>query len=454
MTTRRTLSSADREFFSLVSQAVFANPFSDERDRLFAEIAHFPGEGSDDEWRQQVGATVSRRLESLAANGARVCHIGDFGERDREVLEIACLFDTYHRYLAQLDALILEQIQAGDEPCKVDFATSALDELTARGFSRSEAQQYLAMFYQLRRAYYFINRQLVGRSPCMKELRRHLWNNVVTHNVRWYAHYLVRRMEDFSTLLLGETGTGKGTAASAIGRSGFIPFDEKKNRFVESFTKAFVSINLSQFPEMLIESELFGHRKGAFTGACEDHDGIFSQCSPHGAILLDEIGEVAVPVQIKLLHVLQEREFSPVGSHERCRFEGRVVAATNRPLSELRDGAFRDDFFYRLSSDVIAIPPLRQRLSECSEELDELLAHVMSRMTGDSTDLVDPIRERIKKVLPSNYDWPGNVRELEQCVRRILLTNEYSIADRAGPTTQSEALFRTIETGELNAQSY
>src|SRR5256885_4529537 len=143
-------------------------------------------------------------------------------------------------------------------------------------------------------------------------------------------------MEEFSTLLLGETGTGKGTAAAAIGRSGFIPYDDKQHRFAESFTRSFVALNLSQHPETLIESELFGHRKGAFTGAVEAHEGIFARCSPHGAIFLDEIGDVSTPVQIKLLQVVEDRTFSPVGSHERQRFRGRVISATHKPLHELR----------------------------------------------------------------------------------------------------------------------
>ena len=105
-------------------------------------------------------------------------------------------------------------------------------------------------------------------------------------------------MEDFSTLLLGPTGCGKGAAAAAIGRSGYIPFDQKKQSFAESFTKTVISINLSQFPETLLESELFGHTKGAFTGAVGGHDGLFAMCGPHGSIFLDEIGELSGQVQI------------------------------------------------------------------------------------------------------------------------------------------------------------
>ena len=208
----------------------------------------------------------------------------------------------------------------------------------------------------------------------MRRLREALWNNVFTHDMRGYDAALWNRMEDFSTLLLGETGTGKGQAAAAIGRSEFIPYLPAERRFAANFTETFIAINLSQFPEQLIESELFGHRKGAFTGAIDHHQGVFERCSAHGALFLDEIGEVSIPVQIKLLQVLQERTFTPVGGRERKRFPGRVVAATNRPLDRLRaEGRFRDDFFYRLCSDVIEMPTLRQRLAESAAEMVELV---------------------------------------------------------------------------------
>ena len=157
----------------------------------------------------------------------------------------------------------------------------------------------------------------------MKKLRQDLWTNVFTHNIDLYDRYLWNRMEDFSTLLLGETGTGKGTAAMAIGRSGFIPFNEREKTFVESFTRSFVSLNLSQFPDTLIESELFGHKKGAFTGAVKDHRGVFDHCSPYGAILLDEIGELSTPIQIKLLQVLQDRKYLAGGQPYRGAFPGK-----------------------------------------------------------------------------------------------------------------------------------
>ncbi len=263
------------------------------------------------------------------------------------------------------------------------FAWAALAELQRRGFSAAAAGRYLALCFQLRRAFYFIHEALLGESPCMGRLRRELWNNVFTCDLGLYSRWLWRRMEDFSTLLLGETGTGKGTAAAAIGRSGFIPFDSRRGAFVESFTRSFTALNLSQFAEGLIESELFGHRKGAFTGAAEDHRGALAMCSQHGAVFLDEIGEVPATIQIKLLQVLQERAFTPVGSHARERFAGRIIAATNRPLPELlAGGRFRADFYYRLCSDTIVVPPLRQRLAEEPRELATLVAATVARLLG------------------------------------------------------------------------
>jgi transcriptional regulator with PAS, ATPase and Fis domain len=261
-------------------------------------------------------------------------------------------------------------------------------------------------------------------------------------------------MEDFSTLLLGETGTGKGTAAAAIGRSGFIPYDAKKGCFIESFMRNFIPVNLSSYPEALIESELFGHKKGAFTGAIEHHQGVFARCSPHGSIFLDEIGDVSVPVQVKLLQILQDRTFSPVGSHERIRFNGRVIAATNRPLNELREkGLMRDDFYYRLCSDIIVVPPLRQCLEEKPDDLGAMLFHVIGRLTGEeSMELVHMVQEAIKIDPGLKYTWPGNVREMEQAVRRILLKKQYR-ADYLEPAKDLKSrLMAGIEDGSLDAQ--
>jgi transcriptional regulator with GAF, ATPase, and Fis domain len=285
----------------------------------------------------------------------------------------------------------------------------------------------------------------------MRKLREALWNNVFTHDMRGYDAALWNRMEDFSTLLLGETGTGKGQAAAAIGRSEFIPYVAEQRRFAANFTETFIGINLSQFPESLIESELFGHRKGAFTGAIDHHEGVFERCSAHGALFLDEIGEVSVPVQIKLLQVLQERTFTPLGGRDKKRFSGRVIAATNRRLDALRsDGRFRDDFFYRLCSDVIEVPTLRQRIAESSAELPQLVRLLVERITG-SADLADSVLQRLEEGVPRGYPWPGNVRELEQAVRRVLLTGRYVPEMAAGGQDEDALLMKKLRAGELTA---
>jgi transcriptional regulator with GAF, ATPase, and Fis domain len=343
----------------------------------------------------------------------------------------------------------------------VPFAQELAAYLKARGFDHEDILHYTALCYQLRRAFYFIARGLVGRSVCMKKLRESLWNNVFTCDLDLYNEFLWSRMEDFSTLILGETGTGKGTAARAIGMSGFIPFDEKKGCFTESFSKTFLPLNISQFSENLIESELFGHKKGSFTGAVDDHKGIFDQCSPYGAIFLDEIGEMTVPVQIKLLKILEERVFCPVGSHAEHRFEGRIIAATNKDIEgpEARTH-FRSDFFYRLCSDVIVVPPLRERIAEDPLELDDLISHTVEKIVGKpSSSLSAMVKQTIIREPGRNYPWPGNVRELNQCVRRILLKRTYSVnKEKADLTGQVPGLTIHNEQGFLSAsdvlQSY
>lgn len=439
----------DRQFFQAASRATFANPFSEERRELDQQLlGSFVG---DPEIAERLSAALAVRLTKLERQGA--ADFRRYAGEEREVMRSVFLFESFHQTCAAFDQLILEQTRVGDRSCPVPFAREALAALERRGFTHEEAVRVFGIFYQLRRAFFFVQRGLIGQSACMKEFRRHLWNSVVTHDIRWYDRYLWSRMEDFSTLLLGETGTGKGAAAAAIGRSGYIPFEERRGTFTESFTSGFVALNLSQFPEALIESELFGHKKGAFTGAIEAHQGVLARCSPHGAIFLDEIGDVSVPVQIKLLQVLQERTFSPVGSHEKARFRGRVIGATNKPVAALRQSKlFRDDFFYRLSSDIITVPPLRQRIAESPAELGLLVEHLVTRMAGQTApELVTLVGDVLARGVGPHYAWPGNVRELEQAVRRILLTRRYD-GDRDGVALDLRTeLIARLDSGTLDA---
>jgi len=453
MGSRPELKAQDWEFVELVNRAIFANPFSDDRIEIDLKISGLPRTTPRIKRVDTTITVVNAWIQGLKAKG--IISIKGLGAEKRDLLGNVFLFDVFHRYLHRFDRLILDQIEAGHRPIRVDFAPDALAALAGYGFKHEEALRYFALCYQLRRAFYFIDRSLVGNSACMKELRRNLWNNVFTHNIRLYNQYLLSRMEDFSTLILGETGTGKGAAAGSIGRSGFIPFDESRLCFTESFTQSFMSLNLSQFPEALIESELFGHKKGAFTGAVEDHKGVFSRCSPFGAIFLDEIGDVSIPIQIKLLQVLQERLFCPVGSHRQQRFEGRVIAATNRSIQDMRrSGEFRDDFFYRLCSDIIVVPTLRQRIQQDPTELRDLLAHTIEHMVGvPSKELAQMALQVIQSQLGKDYPWPGNVRELEQCVRRILLKKSYEGDIRTAGVDICSRLAEDISNGGIDAKS-
>lgn len=448
----RLLTSSDKDFFSLVYQAIITNPFSEERLKLDRRIAGYSEVDQGLHTIEEAITAIERKITGLEKEQANIiqCYQGE----DRRLLEIAILFWFYYRFRRGFDRTIRKQILVGTESIKLDFFEDACDFLQKRGFEGPEIQRAIEHSYQFRRAFHFIDRNLVGKSPVMRKLRFNLWNNIFTHNIDLYRRYLLNRMEDFSSLILGETGTGKGTVAAAIGRSGYIPFDMKKQCFVESFMQSFLSINLSQFPETLIESELFGHRKGAFTGAIDDYKGVFGRCSAYGAIFLDEIGEISHPIQIKLLQVLQDRVFYPVGSRQVERFQGRVIAATNRSLEDLRNkGIFRDDFYYRLCTDIIYVPSLQQRIREEPSELDALLEVIVKRIVGeDSSELTALIRTVVSEQLGEQYPWSGNVRELEQCVRRVILKKKYSGDIKQDDPGIETLLIQGIDNGEISAQ--
>ena len=439
----------DREFLAALADVVFGNPFTAQRDALIVRLAPNAPPGDLISDREALARVVAPKLEPLLREGGAA--LRRLGAEDRQLLVPALLYVGYHRAVPQLDALIEKQA-AQSAPLPVPFGDEVIGGLVRSGFDEERATRYFALYYQLRRGFFFIHRSLAGRSDSMRRLREALWNNIFTHDMRGFEAALWNRMEDFSTLLLGETGTGKGNAAAAIGRSAFIPYLPAERRFAASFTETFLATNLSQFPENLIESELFGHRKGAFTGAIDHHQGVFERCSPHGALFLDEIGEVEVPVQIKLLQVLQERTFTPVGGRDKRRFSGRVIAATNRSLDRLRrEGRFRDDFFYRLCSDVIEMPTLRRRLAESPGEMEELVRLLVARIAGSAdAALIASVLEGLQRDLPRGYPWPGNVRELEQAVRRVLLTGRYG-GELVAAADPEEALLDKVRAGELNA---
>ena len=207
MKKRVTLDLQDRDFWQLVSRAAFANPFSPERRELDLKIT-----GTTEPDFQKLSKVVFERIKKLEDKDA--ANFRHYDREESEIMRTGFLFEIYHRFYAQLDQLILDQTKSGEKCCPVPFAGEILALLAKRGFAKDEALRFFGIFYQLRRAFFFIVHGLIGQAACMKELRRHLWNNVFTSDIRYYDRYLWNRMEDFSTLLLGETGTGKGAAAA------------------------------------------------------------------------------------------------------------------------------------------------------------------------------------------------------------------------------------------------
>jgi transcriptional regulator with PAS, ATPase and Fis domain len=235
-------------------------------------------------------------------------------------------------------------------------------------------------------------------------------------------------MGDITTLITGPSGTGKELVARAIGLSRYIPFDPRAKRFATDFTGCFYPINLSALSPTLIESELFGHKKGAFTGAIADRAGFFELCPADGAVFLDEIGDLDPAIQVKLLRVLQTRVFQRIGDAADRRFEGKVIAATNRdPAKEMQRGRFREDLYYRLCSDIIVTPPLKDQIESSPEQLHNLLLFITRRVAGpeEAETLAEEVAEWIRGNLDPDYAWPGNVRELEQCARNIMIRKAY-----------------------------
>lgn len=297
-----------------------------------------------------------------------------------------------------------------------------------------ECAHVFACLVQMRRAFLHIETLLRGNSRPTAQLRAAVWNSVCPHEMRLYGQLLFDRMHDVTTLILGPSGTGKELVATAIGLNRYIPFDSRKLRFAEEFGGSFHAVNLSALSRDLIESEIFGHCTGAFTGAVQDRVGWFELCRPRHSVFLDEIGELDHAIQIKLLRVLQSREFHRVGETEPRRFQGKLIAATNRDLGvEIAGNRFRQDLYFRLCSDVIYTPSLREQLDDCPDDLPLLVDLVAGRCLGESAS--PEHLEWLSRLTVSwiehspelglGYAWPGNFRELEQCVRNVMVRGEY-----------------------------
>ena len=238
-------------------------------------------------------------------------------------------------------------------------------------------------------------RGLIGKSPKIVEI---------------YKTLARAAMSASTVLITGESGTGKELVARAI-------HDNSQRR-----ARRFVAVNCGALAETLLESELFGHVRGAFTGAVQDKRGLFEEAHG-GTLFLDEIGDITPALQIKLLRVLQENEIKPVGDSEVRKVDVRLIAATHHDLEALvRAGKFRDDLYYRLKVISIEIPPLRERM----DDLPELVETFVARFAEKNGKAVSHVSDEAMKLLKA-YSWPGNVRELEHAIERAVAMSSTSV---------------------------
>jgi Nif-specific regulatory protein len=253
------------------------------------------------------------------------------------------------------------------------------------------------------------------------------------------VYELIRKITSTKTtvLILGESGVGKELVAGAI------HYNSKQS------DGPFVKFNCAALPESIIESELFGHEKGSFTGAVTQRPGRFEDADG-GTIFLDEVGELSLAMQAKLLRVLQEKTFERVGGNRPIKVDLRIIAATNRDLSDLvAKGSFREDLFYRLNVFPITIPPLRDRGSD----IITLADHFVARFAGESCKEVKRISTPALNMM-MNYHWPGNVRELENVIERAVILSEDEVVHgyNLPPSLQSSVLTGTASKGGLEAK--
>ncbi len=291
-----------------------------------------------------------------------------------------------------------------------------------------------ACLFQVHRAFWLIFDHLLGDSLPIARLREKVWESVFSCDLARYHDGLYSHLRDLATLITGPSGTGKELVARAIGLAQYMPFDLETESFKPEANR-FMPLNLSALAPNLIESELFGHHRGSFTGAVADRVGWLEACSPQGAVFLDEIGELDGNLQVKLLRVLQERVYCRLGESQSRKFRGKMIAATNRNLEdEIRAGRFREDFYFRICCDRIETPSLREQLADRPADLSMLVLAIAKKLTGASAnpksarrsrELADEACEWIEKHLGTSYPWLGNIRELEQCVSSFMLRRTY-----------------------------
>ncbi|MHC4884549.1 MAG: sigma 54-interacting transcriptional regulator [Planctomycetota bacterium] len=364
---------------------------------------------------------------------------GEPSKEEQALYQDLVLFHLYHHCSQDFQEVIVRPRRGGGQGEPIAFwpafQKEGLHYLALPGLdlsNQADLPHLFACFFHIRRAFHHIFSKVIGGSMATARLRAAVWQSIFTADLVRYRNVFFDRMADFTTLITGPSGTGKELVAQAIGNARYISFDPTSQSFTADFDGTFRTLNIAALSPTLVESELFGHRKGAFTGATRDHVGWFESSGESDTILLDEIGELDPAIQVKLLRVLQNRTFQRLGETRPRHFRGKIIAATNRNLAEeRRAGRFRDDLYYRLCSDLISTPSLRECLDHHPQELDALVRHILKGVTGrldphGLDSLCTQVLTQIHRDLTVEYPWPGNMRELEQCVRNILIRGRYT----------------------------
>jgi len=432
-----------RAVLQAAARLAFENPFAPERaeaERAARDCGADPG---------RVAAAIACVRDRLAAGAAA-------GPADLALYEDACFYALSEARAERLQEIV-ENPTASRRLAGLyrDIAAEherllGLPALRGRVW-QAPPEHVFACIVQMWHARHVIASTLMGTSRPAAELRAEVWRSIFTDDLRAYVRDLYDRLDDVPTLVTGPTGTGKDLVARTIGVTRYVPFDPARMGFVTRWDEGYRPLNLAAMSPSLIEAELFGYARGAFTGAVEAQRGWLA-CGPGETVFLDEIGEVSMPIQAKLLRVLQTRELLPIGSRSLDRFGGKLVTATHRDLqARIREGAFREDFFYRICSDWIVTPSLREQLDDDPDDLHRLVRHISSRAAGPARAeaLAEKVERWLGDQLPTDYAWPGNVRELEVCVRSVMMRSRC----RPPATTRPKAvdgLLRDMLEGKLS----
>ena len=456
------MSQQERSFAEAVARLVYCNPFLPERIVHEREALGSDYIDSDIVWHkvdrqghpnvEKINHRAQALVDKLAARQREGATVKPNEKRAYEDLAVYLLYNRYQR--AFLDYIREPEKGTGPVPFYKSFREDAIRYLGPPGNlpPHFDPAHLFACSYQIRRAFHYIFAHIIGGSMPAARLRARVWQSIFTHDLRRYRRALYNRMGDIATLITGPSGTGKELVANAIGLSQYIPFSPAGQNFACRAEASFFPLNLTALSPTLIESELFGHRRGAFTGALTDRTGWLELCQASGSVFLDEVGDVDASIQVKLLRVLQNRVFQRLGETRDRVFRGKFIAATNRELDqEMASGKFREDFYYRLCSDIIVTPSLAEQLADMPGALDDLIHYITVKVAGasEAPALVKQVKSHVGQHF-TKYNWPGNVRELEQCVRNIMIHGEYH--PRVTKPGRKKDLSGIFATGELTGE--